>query len=171
MLEYTPSHLSHCNNLFSNLVQTRGVKTCTSAAVSVDACPIWPQMRGFWAVWFVYMCISERGGRRRRPSFISYGDQIFYMIWCDMMWWHRPSYGMGLREKCDDRASGRLDCDLTSERGREPLCTWERERGGERERKRWGENDHGVREMRGGGMTGRVMPLKEMKMSKIVREN
>ena len=25
---------------------------------------------------------------------------------------------MGLSEKCDDRASGRLDCDLTSERKR-----------------------------------------------------
>lgn len=32
---------------------------------------------------------------------------------------------MGLCEKCDDRASGRLDCDLTSERERK---TRERER-------------------------------------------
>lgn len=38
---------------------------------------------------------------------------------------------MGLCEKCDDRASGRLDCDLTSERERK---TRERERAKERER-------------------------------------
>lgn len=38
---------------------------------------------------------------------------------------------MGLCEKCDDRASGRLDCDLTSERGRK---TRGREREQERER-------------------------------------
>lgn len=36
---------------------------------------------------------------------------------------------MGLCEKCDDRASGRLDCDLTSERERKT-----RERAKERER-------------------------------------
>ena len=34
---------------------------------------------------------------------------------------------MGLCEKCDDRASGRLDCDLTSERKRKT-----RERGSKR---------------------------------------
>ncbi len=37
---------------------------------------------------------------------------------------------MGLCEKCDDRASGRLDCDLTSERERKT-----REREGAREGK------------------------------------
>ena len=36
---------------------------------------------------------------------------------------------MGLCEKCDDRASGSVDCDLTSERERK---TREREKGSER---------------------------------------
>lgn len=63
---------------------------------------------------------------------ISYGDQIFYIIWCDMIWWYRPTYGMGLCKKCDDRVSRRLDWALTSERGRETLCMWEREKGEER---------------------------------------
>lgn len=145
LLEYTPSHLSHCNNRFPNLVQTRGVKMCTSTAVSMDACPIWPQMGGGLGCVVCLHVYLGGGGRRWRPSFISYGDQIFYMIWCDMIWWHRPSYGMGLCEKCDDRASGRLDwSDIWEGEG---AIVHVREK--ERERKRWGENDHGVREMRG----------------------
>lgn len=52
---------------------------------------------------------------------------------------------MGLCEKCDDRASGRLDCDLTSERGRK---TRKRESEGERKVEReWvraGENKGGT---------------------------
>lgn len=164
ILESTPSHLSHCNSLFLNLVQTWGVKMCTTAAVSLDTCPIWPQMRVLWAVWFVYKCISVWGERWWRPSFISYGDQIFDIIWCDMMiqahLWDGPVWKMWWQSK----QKTRLSTDI-----------WEGE--GDivhvREREKWGENDHGVREMRGAGerMTGRVMPLKGMKMRKIVREN
>lgn len=40
---------------------------------------------------------------------------------------------MGLCEKCDDRASGRLDCDLTSEGGG-GHCARERKRKVRRER-------------------------------------
>lgn len=69
---------------------------------------------------------------------------------------------MGLCEKCDDRASGRLDCDLTSERG-------ERQEGGrqsERERKvtrEWARarEDEGDRR---DWKRGRLMLVKEMKM-------
>lgn len=54
---------------------------------------------------------------------------------------------MGLCEKCDDRASGRLDCDLTSERGE----IQGRERG-EKGRQRMGE---------GGGRGGEKTGLKD----------
>lgn len=73
---------------------------------------------------------------------------------------------MGSCEKCDDRASGRLDCDLTSERGKRQGGGGQPERGRERDRKvtrewarvREDEQDRRDRER------GRVMPVKEMKM-------
>lgn len=70
---------------------------------------------------------------------------------------------MGLGKKCDDRASGRLDCDLTCKGGRDTLCM------GERKVRR----GNGLREMRGDGKrtTRRVMLLKDIKMRKIVRGN
>lgn len=48
---------------------------------------------------------------------------------------------MGLGKKCDDRASGRLDCDLTSEGG-EGDIVHVREKGEERE---WIERNEGGR--------------------------
>lgn len=64
---------------------------------------------------FVYsLCLSTLGRGPRRPSFISGCDQIFHMIRYDDT---GPIKGWGSCEKCDDRASGRRDCDLTSERG------------------------------------------------------
>lgn len=56
---------------------------------------------------------------------------------------------MGSCEKCDDRASGRLDCDLTSERGKRQGG---RGAAGERERKRQkGDKRMGKGEGRGAG--------------------
>lgn len=49
---------------------------------------------------------------------------------------------MGLGKKCDDRASGRLDCDLTYEGG-EGDIVHVREKGEERE---WIERNEGGRE-------------------------
>lgn len=80
----------------------------------------------------VYQCEKEGGGH------LPYGAVIRYSTWYDIIWWYRSNYGMGLCEKCDDRASGRLDCDLTSG-GRQSFCM--------RERK--GENGNELREMRG----------------------
>lgn len=156
MLEYTPSHLSPCNNLLSNLVQTWGVKMCTDAAVSLDSCTTGPQMRVFLAVWFVYMCMLV-WKERWRPSFISYCDQIFYMIWYDdtgpIMGWAFVKNVM--TEQAEDSTV------IWHLRGRETLCMWERK---VRKELEWVEKNEG---RRGERTTGRVMHLKDIKM----REN
>lgn len=144
MLEYTPSHLSHCNNLFPNSVQTRGVKMCTSAAVGLGTCPIWPQMRVFWAVWFV--CLGVRGEAAEAIfHLLRWSDILHDMMWYDMMTqaqlWDGPVWKMWWQSK----RKTRLWSDI-----------WEREgaivhvRGREREKKvrrewSWGERKGGGR--------------------------
>lgn len=160
MLEYTPSHLSGCNNLLPNLVQTWGVKMCTDAAVSLDTCTTGPQMRVFLATWFVYMCMAV-WKERWRPSFILYCDQIFYMVWYDdtgpIMGWACVKNVM--TEQADIltviwHLRGEGDIVHVREKGKERTgMGWEK----------WGET--------GKRTTGRVMLLKDIKMRKIVRGN
>lgn len=122
MLGYTPSHLSHCNNLLPNLVQTWGVKMCTDAAVSLDTCTTGPQMRLFLAAWFVYTCLpvwKESGGH------LSSRTVIRYSTWYDMMirvqLWDGPVWKMWWQSK----RKTRLWSDIWGGGG-ETLCMWER---------------------------------------------
>lgn len=165
MLEYTPSHLSCCNNLLPNLVRwgVWGVKMCMDAAINLDTCTTGPQLRVFWAAWFAYVCMSV-WKERWRPSFILYCDQIFYMIWYDDT---GPIIGWAcvknvMTEQAEDSAViwhlwggvGGGDIVLVREEGEERTgMGWEK----------WGET--------GERTTGRVMLLKDIKMRKIVRGN
>lgn len=56
LLEYTPSHLSRCNNHINDLVQTWGVKMYTDTAISLDSCPIRPTLTCACEHGFVYVC-------------------------------------------------------------------------------------------------------------------
>lgn len=111
-----------------------------------------------WRVWaqFCSACVCAAGGGDRwRPYFISGCDLVFYIIWYDDT---GPIRGTGLCEKDDDYASGRLDWELTYERGRNSrrvglVKEWKR-------RKRIGLR---LGWRRAVGKIGRVMLVKEMK--------
>lgn len=157
MLEYTPTHLSCCNNLLPNLVQTWGVKMCLDAAVNLDTCTTGPQLRMFLAAWLAYMWMSVQK-ERWRPSFISYCDQIFYMIWYDDT---GPIIGWAcVKNVMTEQAE---ESTVIWHLGG-ALCMWERKVRREWE---WVERNEGRR----GKATGRVMLLKDIKMRKIVRGN
>lgn len=131
VLEYTPSHLSHCNNRFPNLVQTRGVKMCTSTAVSMDACPIWPQTGGV-GLCGLSTCVSRWRGEAVEAIFhlLRWSDILHDMMWYDMMTqaqlWDGPVWKMWWQSKRKTRLIWHL-------RGGGSHCARERER--EREKK------------------------------------
>ena len=105
-------HLTcHSITIPSALCCKQEVQKCTQTQPS--ACIYVPY--DHWCVCVgvcVYLSVCEGIG----GGHLSFLAMIRYSTWYDMM--IQAQLRVGMCEKCDDRTSGRLDCDLTSERER-----------------------------------------------------